>query len=113
MTTCMVGNVPVKLQNIVSNKSVPSILQFAPYDCLLEKEIQLTTGYLPGMFAKPRSTKRTALCAGSASGVTDPCLYYAQTAQQAVAISAHSVAPFKIYRMVWVIFYRFVGRTKM
>ena len=40
------------------------------------------------MFAKPRSTKRTALCAGSPSGVTDPCLYYAQSAQQAVALSA-------------------------
>ena len=88
MTTCMVGNVPVKLQNIIPNKDVLSTLQFAPYDCLLEKEIQLTTWYFPGMLAKPRSTKRTALCAGSASGVTDPCLYYAQTAQQPVALSA-------------------------
>ena len=32
MTTCMVGNVPVKLQNIIPNKGVPSTLQFAPYD---------------------------------------------------------------------------------
>ena len=81
-------NTPFLTVNNIPNKGVPNALQFAPYDCLLEKEIQLTTGYLPGMFAKPRSTKRTALRAGSPSGVTDPCLYYKQTAQQAVALSA-------------------------